>query len=85
MTCTLYTNYKNEKVNWDPSNFLQDAGKTCKKKQLFQYTTKIGRNIIQHQGIHKVALVSKWREEGLDDSCMQAYWRKLWVANLPKK
>ena len=41
--------------------------------------------IIQHQGIHKDALCSKWREKGIDDTCMQIYWRKLWASDLLEK
>ena len=44
--------------------------KNKSKKQLFQYTTKFGQNIIEQQGIHKDALGSKWREEGLGDTWM---------------
>ena len=70
-----------KKVTWDSSKVLWDVEKPV-KKQLFQYTIKNGQNIIQQHGIHKDAL---WREEGLDDTCMQSYWRMLWAVDLLEK
>ena len=48
-----------EKVTWEPFEFLRDIGKIGRKKQLFQYTTKNSRNVIQQQEMNKNSLGSK--------------------------
>ena len=81
----LYDNKPLYDLEWDPLEVWWQTPGTKNLKRFFEYNTKLGRRIIGSKTVGAGMIRNRWKDKGISDDDLKAFWRRLWALDMPEK
>ena len=72
-------------LEWDPLEVCWQKPGTTKLEKFFEYSTKLGRQIIGSKSMGATQTRNSWRDKGISDDLLKSFWRGLWAFDMPEK
>ena len=74
-------------LQWDPGSLFWQCpySQQQKKLEFFQYSAKLGRQILQATSSKEPTTIKYWTLEGISDERLKKTWRKLWDRGIQRK
>ena len=74
-------------LQWDPGSLFWQCpySQQQKKLEFFQYSAKLGRQILQATSTKEPTSAKYWTLEGISDERLKKTWRKLWDRGTQRK
>ena len=76
-------------LEWDPGEWkwlpTSDFGEDVRPKPFFQYSVRLGREMLRRRIPHWPTTTTTWLTYNVDSTYMTTFWKWLWAMQIPKK